>query len=227
MTWADRRCVVTGASAGIGQAVAAALARRGALVVGIARRFAGPPAAPRAGHVLEVGADVTDEAAVRAVFDAASPVDVLVYAAGESHFGPALAGTAAELREMLDTHVVGGFLCAREAVRSMRARGSGHIVYIGSIAVDETFADCAGYTAAKAAQAAFARVLREEVRACGVRVTELAVGAVDTPLWDRRPPVDRGAMLSAADVAEVVADVIAQPAIGIERVVLRPPGGNL
>src|SRR5690349_15261207 len=99
-----KHAVVTGASTGIGAAIARALAAEGAAVVGFARRFAAAPlpAAPPAGQVTEVPLDVTDERAVELRFAALPGVDILVCSAGIGTFAPVLATDAAALREMLD-----------------------------------------------------------------------------------------------------------------------------
>lgn len=220
-------CVVTGASTGIGEAIAGAFAAAGGAVVGVARRFGERAPEPKPGAVSQVHLDVSNETAVVGLFEAIGNVDVLVNNAGVSYFGAFDRMSLAELRAMLDTHVVGTFLCSREAVRGMKSNRRGHIVTVGSTAIVDTFAECAGYTAAKSAQIALSKVLREEARAYDVRVTDLILGAVDTPIWDDRPGFDRAKMLRPADVADAVVDIVARPSVSVEQIVLRPPAGNL
>lgn len=219
--------MVTGASSGIGAACAVALADAGAAVVAFARRFA--PAdvgqAPVPGRILEVGLDVSDEAAVRAAFARLETVDVLVNAAGIARFAPFAEADVADLRAMLEVHVVGSFLCAQEAVRHMR-RG-GHIVDIDSIAADHAFPDCAAYTAAKAGQRGLARVMRAELRHQGIRHTSMIVGATDTPVWDRRAGFEREHMLRPQQVAAVLIDVLGRPSMSIDEIKVLPPRGVL
>jgi 3-oxoacyl-[acyl-carrier protein] reductase len=220
-------CVVTGASSGIGAAVARALAADGAAVVGLARRFPPAAAAPQPGRVVEAALDVTDEAAVRARFTQLGAVDVLINCAGAGTFAPLVNASVAELRTMLDVHVVGTFLCCREALRGMMARRSGHIVNVGSVAARRSFADCSGYTAAKSGQLGLTQVLAEEARPYGVRVTALLAGAVDTPIWDDRPGFDRSKMMRPEDFAAVVADLVARRGVAVDELVVLPPGGTL
>jgi NAD(P)-dependent dehydrogenase (short-subunit alcohol dehydrogenase family) len=222
-------CAVTGASSGIGAATARALAARGAGVVSFARRFRryAPWRVPRAGEILEVALDVTDEERVRACFAELQEIEVLVHAAGAGSFKPLRLAEAAELRQMLDVHVVGTFLASREAARAMTARRSGHIVSVSSVAAVRAFSDTGGYSAAKAGQLGLTRVLAEELRASDVRVTALLLGATDTPMWDARPGFDRARMMDADQVAGLIVDLVERPALAAEEVVVVPPGGNL
>jgi 3-oxoacyl-[acyl-carrier protein] reductase len=224
-----RRCAVTGASSGIGAAIARALAARGAAVVGLARRFPRPllDVPLRDGQIVEVHLDVTDDRAVDARFAEIGDVDALINAAGSGAFGPLVRAGIADLRALLDVHVVGTFACCRAALRSMQVRRSGHIVNLLSIAAVRVLADCGAYGAAKAGQRALSRVLAEEVRASGIRVTDLLVGAVDTPLWDRRPGFDRDRMMRPEYVAGVVADVLGRGGAAVEEITLLPDAGQL
>ena len=127
---------------------------------------------------------------------------------------------------MLDVHVVGTLLCAREALRRMQPRKrKGHIVVIGSHVAHHAFTDCGGYTAAKAGQLGLARVLAAEARPYDVRVTALLPGATDTPIWDDRPGFDRTKMMKPADVAGFVISIVARPRISVEEVTITPPAG--
>jgi NADP-dependent 3-hydroxy acid dehydrogenase YdfG len=220
---------VTGASTGIGEAIARALAREGASVVGFARRFEAPrlAARPPAGEVTNVALDVTDEHAVKERFGELPGLDVLVCSAGIGRFAPVATAEASDLRAMFDVHVLGTFLCAREAMRRMQPQRRGHIVNIASIAAQRSFPECAGYSAAKAGQLALTRVLAEEARPYDVRVTSILPGPTDTAIWDDRPGFDRSKMMKADDVAGFVLAIIARPAIAIEEVVVMPPGGAL
>ncbi|HVV87672.1 MAG TPA: SDR family oxidoreductase [Kofleriaceae bacterium] len=223
-----KRAIVTGASSGIGAATARALAAEGASVIGWARRFTpGTGTMVEAGGVASWGVDVTDEQQVQAGFAAAGDVDVVVCAAGVSHFAPIHTAGVADLRAMLDSHVVGTFLCAREALRRMQPRRRGHIVAISSVAAREAFPECAGYTAAKLGQLGLMRVLAAEARPYDIRATTLLVGATDTPIWDDRPGFDRRKMMKADDVAGFLVAIVARPSIAVDEVVVMPPAGAL
>src|SRR5690606_27640468 len=150
-------------------------------------------------------------------------VDIVVCSAGVGTFAPIINASTHELREMLDVHVVGSFLCAREALRRMQPKRKGHIVMIGSHAAHESFTDCGGYTAAKAGQLGLARVLAAEARPYDIRVTTLLPGATDTPIWDDRPGFDRSKMMKPEDVAGFLVAILARPNISVEEVTVRPP----
>jgi NAD(P)-dependent dehydrogenase (short-subunit alcohol dehydrogenase family) len=225
---ADKFAIITGGSSGIGQACAAALAAEGAAVVATGRRCpAGPLRVPAPGEVVTAHLDVTDEAEVIARLAELPAIDIVVCSAGVGTFGPLAAAPAAALREMLDVHIVGTMLVAREALRRMVPRRTGHIVAIGSHAAHRAFTDCSGYTAAKAGQLGLMRVLAEEARPHGVRVTTVMPGATDTPIWDDRPGFDRAKMMRPADVAGVVIEIVARPGIAIDEVTVTPPAGAL
>ncbi len=224
---ADKVCVVTGASSGIGQAIASAFADEGGKVLGLARSFAASPIELQSGRVSEVGVDVSDEAAVDAGFAALEGIDILVNNAGVGSFALLSDTALADLRAMLDVHIIGTFLCCRAALRHMAARRCGHIVNISSTAVHNPFPECAGYTAAKMGQLGLGNVLREECRDLNVRVSSLALGAVDTRIWDDRPGFDRSKMIAADKLAGLVVDIVTRPELSIDELLVVPPGGNL
>ena len=220
--------IVTGGSSGIGAACAEALAAEGAAVLATGRRYDhGPAAHPALGQVVHAGLDVTDEAAVVRRFAELPQLDLVVCSAGVGTFGPVINASVADLRAMLEVHIVGTLLCAREALRRMQPRRKGHIVIVGSHAAHRAFTDCAGYTAAKAGQLGLARVLAEEARPYDIRVTTLLPGATDTPIWDDRPGFDRSKMMKPEDVASFLIAIVARPGISVEEVILTPPAGIL
>ena len=220
--------IVTGGSTGIGAACAQVLASEGAGVLATGRRFdPGPAWVPALGEVVEAGLDVTDEAAVERRFAELPEVDIVVCSAGIGTFGPVVNCAVADLRAMLEVHVVGTLLCARAALRRMQPRRKGHIVVIGSHAAHHAFTDCGGYTAAKAGQLGLTRVLAAEARPYDIRVTALLAGATDTSIWDDRPGFDRSKMMKPEDVASFLLAIVARPGISVEEVVVTPPAGVL
>ncbi len=223
-----RTALVTGGTSGLGAAIAEALAREGAQVVASGRRGPkGPIAALEPGKVIAAHLDVTDEAEVIARVAELPAVDILVCAAGIGTFAPIARASVADLRAVLEVDVVGTFLCAREALRRMSERRRGHIVVIGSISAQRPFVDCATYTAAKAGQHGFTKVLAEEARPYNVRVTLVVPGAIDTAIWDDRPGFDRERMMQADDVAGLVSSIVARSRLSVEEITVLPPAGAL
>lgn len=220
--------IVTGGTSGIGAACATALAAEGAAVMSCGRRFPGGPARiPALGEIAPAHLDVTDETEVRARFAELPELDIVVMSAGTGTFGPIANAKAIDLREMLDVHIVGTMLCAREAIRRMMPRRRGHIVVINSHAANKAFTDCSGYTAAKAGQLGLTRVLAEEARPYDIRVTALLPGATDTAIWDDRPGFDRAKMMKPEEVAGFLVSIVSRPGIAVEEVTLTPPAGAL
>lgn len=221
--------LVTGGASGIGAACAQALADEGAGVLACSRRIPVDKAVatPGFGTVSQAHLDVTDEAAVEQRIGGLPQIDILVCSAGNGTFGPAIDMSVAALREMLDVHIIGAFICARAALRRMQARRRGHIIVIGSHAAHHAFAECSGYTAAKAGQLGLVRVLAAEARQYDIRVTALLPGATDTAIWDDRPGFDRSKMLRPSDVAGLLVSLVTQPQLAVEEVVVTPPAGVL
>lgn len=230
--------IVTGAGRGIGRGVALALAAEGAAVVLAARtrrELADVAAAvrERGGRALAVPTDVTSPEAVDALVEQTvaelGRVDVLVTAAGVASFGP-LAGTKpADWEPMLAVNLRGAILCCRAVLPPMLRQRRGTIINVASIAARRPIAGTAVYSATKAGLVAFSQVLAEELRADGVRVGVVVLGAVDTPLWDSIPGgPDRARMLKPEDVARAVVLMAALPPhAALEDLTLLPAGGIL
>jgi 3-oxoacyl-[acyl-carrier protein] reductase len=223
--------IVTGGSQGIGFAIAEALLKRG-MKVAITGRDAGrlDAAAQRlaAGDcVLRLAGDVGDAKAARALVDQAAAafggLDVLVNNAGVGLFGNVSDFPVEDWDRLVATNVSGVFYCTRAAIPHLRRRGGGWVINISSLAGVNPFPGAAAYCASKAALDAFTMALMQEVRHDGIRVAAIAPGSVATGFSGRR--VDDGAdwKLSAADVAQVVVDLIAHPSRSLpSRVELRP-----
>ena len=213
-----RTALVTGASRGIGRAVAERLAASGVLVAALARTRDALAALARAhpdGRVVPLVADLRDAAATARALDAARAAcggapDLLVNTAGVFAVAPAHETDADAFAAVLDANLAAPFRLVRALLPEMRARGAGHIVTIGSVADRTTFPGNAAYAASKYGLRALHEVLRAECRGTGVRCTLVSPGPVDTPLWDALDPdhtegfTPRAAMLAADDVADAV-----------------------
>ncbi len=231
--------LVTGASQGLGEAIALACARRhpGARLALVARNASNLEAV--AARCEKLGADahgfvcdVTDQAAVSRLpaavakhFRADAP-DIVINNAGA--FTPAkLVDTDIETFDaMLSVNLRSAFLVTRAFLPAFHERGSGDFVFISSICGKIGLDGCAAYTAAKHGLTGLAAALRAETKGTGLRVIAVHPGAIDTPVW-KNAPVDRARLMSAAGVAEAVVALTALPGdVVVEDVLLRPGPGD-
>lgn len=179
---------VTGASRGLGSAIALELARRGFTVACLSRRGRGPEDAPatatRAGALLAHACDVTDEVQVASVLDALAgrPEGLwgIVNSAGIYHTAPSADLTLADFEAVLRTDVLGVFTVCRAAYPHLARRGGGIIVNLGSFFDKMGVSRHVAYCAAKAAVGAITRCLAVEWAAAGIVVVNVAPGYVAT-----------------------------------------------
>ncbi len=228
---AEHNAVVTGAASGIGQAIAAHLARAGAQVLIAdldgARAEQAADALRQAGfRVAAIAADVSDPADVDTMFAAAEQaglVTLLVNNAGHVHQSPFEAREIEDFDRMIAVHLRGNFLCARRALPAMLAARDGVIVNIASQLGQIGGTQLAHYAAAKAGIIGLTKSLAREVSGRGVRVNAVAPGPIDTELVRNLSPEWRSTKLAELplgrfgtpeDVAETVA-FLASPAAKI------------
>jgi NADP-dependent 3-hydroxy acid dehydrogenase YdfG len=215
---AGRAAVVTGASRGIGRAIAAALAAAGASLTLLAR-----DETPLATLATELGAravrcDVGNADDVKGALSAIGGApDIVINNAGLFEPSPVEETTPTALVRALEVNLVAPFRIVRALLPAMRERGRGDIISIGSIADHQVFPGNAAYGASKHGLRALHDVLRTELRGTGVRVTLVSPGPVDTSLWDAIDPdsregfTPRSKMLQPNAVAAAVLYALSQP----------------
>lgn len=217
--------LVTGASRGIGFAVAKALIGQGTRVVIVARRANGlrDANAELGNKATPITCDVADETAVadmaeRVTNEFGGAPEVIVNNAGLFRLASAGDTTVADFTAALDVNLIAPFLVVRAFLGAMKERKSGHIVNVGSIADRVAFAENGAYAASKFGLRGLHQVLRAELARSGVRTTLISPGPVDTALWDEIDPDNRpgfsprSTMLKPDAVAAAVLYAVTQPA---------------
>jgi NAD(P)-dependent dehydrogenase (short-subunit alcohol dehydrogenase family) len=186
--------VVTGAGSGIGRAIAVALGRAGAAVVGGDLHRDGLDETAElvqgaGGHVSVQTGDIRERPTVERLVEEAQSMfgglDVMVVNAAISTYVPFEEMTEEQIDDVLDIDLRGALLCAQSAIRPMRERGGGSIVLLSSVQAFVTLPGCVPYAAAKAGLVAAARALAPEVGKDGIRVNAVAPGTIDTPMLHR------------------------------------------
>ena len=244
--WRGRVALVTGASSGIGRAVARELARGKMQVAICARRedrlrrlqqeLEGEGAA-----ILPVPADLRTETQIQRLFETIRKewggVDVLVNSAASGYQTSLVSGEIDHWREMLEVNVLALSICTREAINDMRRRGDdGYVIHISSLGAHRQNPASSGngmYVAAKTAVRALTEALRRELRALGsgIRVTAVSPGLVETEFAAHflnseeaaQKVYSRFKVLQPEDIASIVRYVLScPPHVQLHDVLVRP-----
>ncbi|WP_415182432.1 SDR family oxidoreductase [Phaeovulum sp.] len=210
---------ITGATSGIGHAMALELARAGYKVYAVGRSATALEALKAEGlDIAPIALDITDREALEDVVSGLE-IDVLINNAGIMPPLGNFADTAiSDIDAALEVNLSAAILLTRMVVPHMRERRAGHVLFTGSSAAHATYPNIAVYTATKAAIAGFAGALRADLAPFGVRVTEIVPGRVETQLYkDVLDEKTRAAMYAGQiavqpeDVARMVVAVLALP----------------
>ncbi len=227
-----RHVIVTGASRGIGRAVAAYFVALGDRVVALSRAGDGPD-----GCAALVAVDVADSGslteAIKNAVEQYGPVDVAVVNAGVTRDGLALRMSDEQWREVLATNLDGAFYTARAVLASMVRHRSGSIIFMGSVSPFLGVPGQANYAAAKAGLVGLARSLAKEVASRGVTVNVVAPGFIDTDMTrtlattaeQLTSSIPLGRVGQPAEIAEAVGFLASNHARYITGVVLPVDGG--
>ena len=239
-----RVALVTGAGSGIGRATALRLAHRGAAVGCLGRTAAKVEAVAReirdaGGKAIPLHADVTTPDAVAAAVDRLGaelgPADILVNNAGLAGEGRFVDVTLERWQRVVDSHVLGAFLCTHAVLPAMLERGWGRVILVASEAVWLGHTSVQ-YATAKAALIGFTRSLARQVAGQGVLVNAVAPGPVETPmLFDNTPAeieaerqtVLIGRFLQPDEIAATIEFLVGPGGDAYVGQVLSPNGGTV
>ncbi len=229
--------VITGASQGIGEAIAKIFASELkadiALLARNERKLDSVAADCRdlGGNPRKFVCDITKPTDVvrvgKQILHTLGTPSILVNNAGAFTPGSILETDSASFRYQVDVNLTGAFDVTKAFLKSMMDEGKGHIFYMASVASIKAYAGGAAYCAAKHGLLGLARVVREESKEHGVRVTSILPGATRTPSWDGvEEPEER--FMPAEDIAKSILEIyLLSDRTVVEEIILRPQLGDL
>lgn len=199
------KALVTGASRGIGQAIAQALAREGYdlyltcdRTFDLLRKVADDISAAYAVNVTPIEADMADEAAVEALFEQIDELDLLINNAGISYIGLLQDMTMHEWQRIINVNLDSAFLTSRAALKLMIPAQKGRIINISSIWGETGASMEVAYSASKGGLNAFTKALAKETAPSNIQVNAIACGVIDTEM---------NRHLSTEEMADIVDDI--------------------
>ncbi|HEX5883191.1 MAG TPA: SDR family oxidoreductase [Pyrinomonadaceae bacterium] len=220
----QKTALVTGATKGIGRAIAKSLVSAGARVVITARHQKEiEDTVAELGNAAGYVCDVRDYDQVKSLFAEIGGVDILVNNAGIGIFAPVESMSVEDFRAVLETNVFGVFYCCHEAIPLMKQRGGGYIINISSLAGTNAHPEMAAYNASKFGLNGFSEALMQEVRHDGIKVSYIMPGSVNTEFGGDEPSDAKSWQLQPDDIARVVLDLLQYPDRSLpSRIEIRP-----
>lgn len=233
--------LVTGASSGIGESTALALAAAGATVVVAARRKERldrlvERIVVSGGKALAIAVDMANETQVRQAVNTTNAefgrLDILVNNAGVMLLGPVDGANVSEWQQMVNVNLTGLMIATHAALPLMKAQAEGHIVNISSVAGRFSFTNCAVYNATKFGINGFSDALRQEVSPHKIRITLIEPGIVATELTDHMTTIEikerekarlqKITALKSEDIADAILYAVTQkPHVNVNEILIR------
>lgn len=234
----SKSALITGASRGIGKAVAERLAAKGYTIALLARdsqdlKDTAALVKSKGGTAIPCPVDMADldslPAYLSQVVSTLGSCSLLINNVGMGYTASLLDTPLADWQRILALNLTSAFLCIQAVLPTMRQAGGGTIINVVSIAGKQTFPNWGAYCVSKAGLLALSQVVNQEERSQGIRVTAFCPGAVDTPLWDTptvQADFNRAGMLRSEEVADTLVHVaLLPPTSVVEELVLMPAGG--
>ncbi|KAJ8943904.1 hypothetical protein NQ318_019512 [Aromia moschata] len=235
--WVGKVAIVTGASSGIGAAIAEQLVEQGLKVAGLARRKdrleeLAKKLTGKKGKLYPVVTDISKEEDILKAFawikENLGPVHILINNAGVARRGSLLQETE-NFETVFKVNVLGLCIATREAIKDMKANNvDGHIVHINSVVGHQAMAGSTVYPASKFAVTALAETLRLELNSLKskIKITSLSPGLVESefnrPEWDKAQLLKEGKMIKPEDIADGVVYVLSTPPhVQIQEITIR------
>jgi NADP-dependent 3-hydroxy acid dehydrogenase YdfG len=231
-TLKDKIIILTGASKGIGRALAIQAAQQGAHLALVARSktelksVQAACVAHGAKCLIFVGNVSSEKLAnetIKMVVETFGGIDFMINNAGYGIFGPIESYSAEAWSDVYDTNVKGTFLFSKAVLPAMKTAGRGHIINVASDVAKRVFDGGSLYCSSKFAQDAFSAALRKEVRKDGIKVSVVYSGLVDTTFHPNPHDESKKTWLTDTDMADSILFIMSQPAhVVIDELMIHP-----
>ncbi|MFA5805933.1 MAG: SDR family oxidoreductase [Melioribacteraceae bacterium] len=228
---------ITGASSGIGKALAIEFARNNIFVIGTARRLEllneiKKELSDYRNNFEPHQLDVTDYAAIEKFHKkilSNYQINCLINNAGTTSFKKAIDDSIADIENILHVNLFGGIYTIKTVLPEMIERQSGTIINILSVVTQKVFTSSSAYTASKSGLLGYSKVLREEVRDKNIRIINVLPGATATEIWPNEVICKNSdSMMDAEKIAKLVFKLYSERSnMVIEEIILRPLKGDL
>lgn len=238
MTAKDKNCVwITGASSGIGKAAAMEFARTGCKVIVSSRRISSlekintdlkkeklkveimPCNVASSANVVQTVKKITET----------NKINCLINNAGVSTFKPAKENSLQEIKDIINTNLLGSIFTIKQILPHMIKNGGGTIINILSVAAIKVFEDSSAYSASKMGLLGYTNVLREEIRGHNIKVVNILPGATETPMWPKGIRESKSdEMMKPEDLAQLLVWIFLQKRNMVtEEITIRPIQGDI